>query len=299
MTFLATTVGLATSALWALSSTLFQDLVRVRGAMGCNLYKTGLALVLFWLSTLVVWAASGLQAPTREGVSALMLSGAVGMTIGDFAYFAAIHRVGVRTATLLHGTAPIFLLARDLLVGAPLGILQAVGVPLVVLGVAGVTASGGPAGSGPGDRPRAVDQGGVALGLLAALGQAAGIALSSGPLRECHFVLGTSWRLTGAIAAFALGILFSRRVRWAGSIFSDRLLLGRGTVAVVLGTWLGLGLMTLTIKMNEQSVSGALLSTTPLFVVGMAALRGEKLRWPVVLAVLVGCTGIALLQIGG
>jgi drug/metabolite transporter (DMT)-like permease len=66
-------------------------------------------------------------------------------------------------------------------------------------------------------------------------------------------------------------------------------------LAALLGTYLGIWLQQVSFKYTPAGIAQALLATSPLFVLPMAALLGDRISWRAVLGVLVAIGGIWLL----
>ena len=72
------------------------------------------------------------------------------------------------------------------------------------------------------------------------------------------------------------------------------------SLAVLLGTFFGIWLQQIAFKMSDHlGVASTLLATSPLFVLPMVALGGEKLSARAVLGAIIGVTGVAVLLIQG
>jgi len=287
--------ALISALLWAWASTRFQPLVQRHGSLACNLFKTLIGTSLFWLLTLALLAGDSVfEGMGDQEATLLLVSGFLGMALGDWAYFISIHRVGVRQATLLHGTTPVFLLAANLLgVGRTLGILQIVGVLLVVIGVLDVTRRR--AGRSP-DASPAHFRSGILFGLLAAIAQATGIIVAADPASRCHAAPVSALRLSGA-AVGLLGIaIVSGQLRPALVFFRDRESRTRALEPVLVGTVVGVLFMTVAIARADPAIAGTLLSLTPVFAIPVSRLLLREAIHPATLVgTAVACVGVALI----
>lgn len=291
--------GLSSAVLWAFASARFKPLLRVYGPFAVNLFKASLGCLLFWITTTILSLG---DADVFAGCGAheawiLALSGAIGLAAGDYCYFVAIDRVGVRQATLLHGTAPLWLLIFSFIgPGDGLGTLQIVGILLVVGGVLDVTRRRVDAGSAPAARVRS----GTVFGLLAAVGQAVGILVAKPPTDACENpILISAVRLSGAVAGLVViaGLLgqlpaFVRLIR-------EREGGRRAIEPVFLGTFCGVLCMTVAIDSAHEAVAGAVLSLTPVFAVPVSYwLFKEPVRWQTLIGTCIATAGVALISLG-
>jgi drug/metabolite transporter (DMT)-like permease len=72
-------------------------------------------------------------------------------------------------------------------------------------------------------------------------------------------------------------------------------ILGAIILAAFLGTYLGISLQQTSLKYAPAAIAQALSSTSPLFVLPLAVLAGEKVSFRAVLGVVFAIAGIALL----
>jgi drug/metabolite transporter (DMT)-like permease len=66
-------------------------------------------------------------------------------------------------------------------------------------------------------------------------------------------------------------------------------------LAALLGTYLGIWLQQISFKYTPAGIAQALLATSPLFVLPLAAASGDRISWRAILGVLVAIGGIWLL----
>ena len=128
--------SLSASGVWATASLIFSRLGKTISALALNWLKCVIALVLMVISLLIlegtVWPASlGLWETTI-----LAISGVVGLTLGDTAFFHALNRIGPRRTLLLGAMSPPMtaILAVPVL-GEPLDAAMIVGMSLTMGGV--------------------------------------------------------------------------------------------------------------------------------------------------------------------
>jgi drug/metabolite transporter (DMT)-like permease len=286
--------ALTSCALWAWSATNFQLGVQRWGAFTCNLFKTVVACLFFGVTILVKHALGDAGFGGLEDILWLALSGFVGMALGDWALLASVERVGVRQAMLIHGTAPLFLLIRSWTgKGDPLTTFQVVGVLLVVTGVGTVTWLQGRGGA---LRPVGFAMG-IFFGLVAALGQAGGIVIAKYSIADFDLLTASGTRLAGALVGLLLVQAFRLRLRRSVTALKVPDLWRSLTIPAFVGTYLGIILMMTAINFSPEAVSGALLATTPLFVIPCAVwMLGETFQSRVLVGTAIAVAGIALIS---
>ncbi|WP_035991119.1 DMT family transporter [Leptolyngbya sp. KIOST-1] len=287
--------ALMAAGLWAIATVMFGRLGKALPPLVLNLAKGAIALTLLILTlALLGQSTAGLD---RRAIGVLALSGVIGIGLGDTAYFAAINRLGPRRALLLETLAPPLaaLMALAFLQEA-LSPRAWMGIGLTLAGVVWVIAERLPEGSAAGR----LDYRGVGYGLLAALGQATGAVMSRAMLADT--AVSPLWssllRLSGG-CIILLGIL-----RYRGPVVgalrplrSPRLLAGVA-LAAVLGTYLAIYLQQIALKYAATGIAQALTSTSPLFVLPLAAALGDRVSLRAVAGAVVALLGIAILVNG-
>lgn len=287
------TAALGAAFLWALASVCFRLIGQSIPPVRMNLLKNILAGLLF-AATLA--AAGGVfTGLDRRSTLIFLASGALGIGVGDSAYFGALQALGARRALLMLVLAPpltallsLLFLGEGLSRGAWLGMLA------TTAGVAWViserTSSGG--------LQQTPSLAGIGLGGVAVLGQSAGAVLSHAAFMQSGVdpMQSALLRLAGGTVMVVLLLPLDRRRQRRG----DRppLAIGRWPLigfTVFTGTYLGLWLQQTSLKLTTAGVAQTLLSTSPLFVLPIAALSGERVSPRAVCGALLAVGGVALL----
>jgi drug/metabolite transporter (DMT)-like permease len=287
--------AVAAAILWAIGSLLFGRLGREGvppGAM--NLGKLVFAGSLLAITALVL---TGHVVPTDAPTSAivlLVLSGIAGLTIGDTAYFGAIVAIGVPRAILLTLSAPVFAaLGGWLWLGEQLDVRALAGMALVFFGIILVVIRRDVEGAPSSTR-------GIVLGVIAALGQAAGSLLSRRAMQVGLDPLAAAVGriLTGGIGLYAIALLTRDAIPWTRALLTKRTWLRVGLASLV-GTYCGIWLaQTALLRARSTGVATTLLATSPVFALPIAHVAGhEKLTLRAVSGVLITIAGIAVLSL--
>jgi DME family drug/metabolite transporter len=285
--------ALAGALSWTLASGLWRRLPTSLGSAELNLLKNLLALVLLLpLLPLLVQPLGFRQA------ALLLASGVLGIAAGDSFYFAALRRLGTRRTLTLEAGGPVLTSAAGLLLLEVPSPRQWAGVALVSLALV-LVAGQAPPGDPRGRLQR--QQGlGLLLGLLALVSGSAGALLARSALRDTPLppLQAAALRLAGA-AVVLLPLLpgLVRRLgsRWGPQPAHPRWLLL--LAATLLGTVLGIALQQLALSRLPAGLAVALLSTSPVLAVLLAAAEGDRpgrRGWAAALLVLAG-VGLLLL----
>ncbi len=293
---------LGAAMVWAGSLTLFRGPIAVHGAAPVNLLKCSVATVLLGATAASLGGLSELANATTSGLVFLAASGFVGLSLGDTALFAAIHRLGVHRTLLLQTLAPIFTAAVALLWKGvtPTG-LQSAAAGVILLGIVVVVAPGkaetpdAPEARGQKLSPLAV---GVLFAVLAALGQGVGIVLAKEGMTEVSVVPAAFFRLgTAALGLMVLG-LFGGGLTRTLEMLAHPPSLKRVLPATFLGSYLAMMLMMAGIAFAPAAIAAVLLGTTPIFSLVVESL--ERRRLPELRGVLgtaIAVAGVAALAL--
>ncbi len=291
--------ALGTSLCFAFGSTLFTFAGRELGVQRVNRVRLLLAAVLI---ALIHWLLLGQVFPSDAPVDTvgwLILSGIVGLVLGDVFLLQAFVMIGPRLSMLMMALAPMFsTVIAWVFLHETLSGQQLVGIALVIGGVVAVVAERQQAG------PSSVAVTGRAyqIGLLCALGgslgQAGGTVLSKLGLANGIEPLSASLiRLTAAaVVMWALALLqgqIAATVHAIRSKPSAGLKLTGGTLmGPVIGVWLSL----VAVQRTSVGVASTLTSLTPIFLIPIsyAAFKERPTRQTIV-GTLVAVAGTVLL----
>lgn len=323
--------ALLAAFLWAAATLMFGQIGKSLSPLVLNVVKgvfaiSLLAFTLLLQASLLPTTTESAQLPLRA-TAYLSLSGALGIGLGDTAYFAAINSLGARRALLLETLAPpIAAILAWIFLAEQLSIASVFGIVITLVGIAWVISERVP-GS---DRTNSTQKtaAGVKIAVLATFCQASGAVLSRAALAET--TMSPLWssliRLSAGLvclvwwAALNPNVLEGRRSHTSVNIAAKttrhqttfiegiqentkqlkslRLLTAVG-IAAFFGTYLGIWLQQVSLKYTATGISQALLATSPLFVLPMAALLGERFSLRAILGAAIALGGVWLLLFAG
>jgi drug/metabolite transporter (DMT)-like permease len=287
--------ALTAACLWAFASIVYGRLGRVLSPLWLNLLKGGMAIAMLMVTAVML----GQAWPQIPGVNLLMLlgSGAVGIGIGDTAYFGAINRLGARRCLLLKALAPAVgsLIAWVWLQEALSG-MAILGMAVTISGITWVVSER----SQDSVSPRAVDAIGLGLGLMAAVMEGLGAVLAHGALLQSGVdpLWSATIRLVGGMVIVVPMLLYE--TKFASKEKTPLLktwpkLLLIIAVASFFSTFLGIWLQQIALKYSPTGIAQTLGATSPLFVLPMAKVLGEKLSGRAIVGAVVALIGVAIL----
>ncbi|MFP4599512.1 MAG: DMT family transporter [Persicimonas sp.] len=312
--------ALSASAVWATASLIFARLGRSVGPLVMNALKCVIAVLLMFIALLVL---DGRVWPSALGLfetGILAVSGVIGLTIGDTAYFNALNRLGARRTLLLSALTPpmtallaIPVLAEPVTVELVAGmILTLSGVVWVILerhtdspttdsSTAAETASA-QASSLPDDSNLGLSRAekiGLAFGVGAALCQALGNVLTKLGGAEISALEISIVRLAFGIAGLGVVLGALGRIGQTAEPLKDRRTFAMLFAATFLGTFLGIWLMNAGLRYTYTGIAATLSSTSPIFILPLAYfIDKEKLTARSVIGAGVAVIGVAILFLG-
>jgi drug/metabolite transporter (DMT)-like permease len=287
--------ALTAAFLWAFASIIYGRLGRFLSPLWLNLLKGGMAIAMLMATA----AMLGKAWPRIPGVNLLMLlgSGAVGIGMGDTAYFGAINRLGARRCLLLKALAPAvgsllsWIWLREALSG-----LAILGIVITISGITWVVSE-----RNPGDaRSTGVDAIGLGLGLVAAVMEGLGAVLAHGALLQSGVdpLWSATIRLVGGLVIVGPMLLYETRFAPKEKVplvkpWPKLLLII--AVASFFSAFLGIWLQQIALKYSPTGIAQTLGATSPLFVLPMAKVLGEKLSRRAIGGAVVALIGVAIL----
>ncbi len=274
---LGMSLALLTAFIWAVVTYWYRAAGVAISPLRLNLYKGLIAGSV--LAILFAWQGNLFPAHPPSVYALLLFGGAIGIGIGDTAFFAALNRLGERQTILLaETTAPVFTITLGWLVaGERLPRTTLFGVLLVLIGIA--TVIGDPA-RGARNRGELLDDlnpRGIAYALVASVCQAVGLVMSKLAFLEAE--VSSAWSAMARIAGATLLLVplvwmmpTARGLspRWTPRL--ARLLLS----ASMLGTLGGLSLQQASVKYTYSGIAQTLIASSTLFVLGIAVVLGVR-----------------------
>ncbi|MEM7809239.1 MAG: DMT family transporter [Planctomycetota bacterium] len=320
------TAAVTAAMLWAAATILYGKAGTAISPVRLNAIK-GVAVTLLFGVVLAITQPTAFKTLADEPMRVLLLlaiSGVIGITAGDSCYFASVNRIGPRRVALLFLTStPMTVLGGVAFLGERLGPWQLVGIALTITGVTWVvlerttekpkdsqvaaTLRVAEDRAGAFDRLRPAGsqlpdfvgdtsfRAGLLLGLLAALGQAIGALINRQalldsdlpPLTTAFFRLGIS-----AIALIPLAIIMGNGKRTGGVPGRVWLYVA---AAALMGTFGGIWLQQAAFDNAPAGPTQTLLSTTPIWILPLAAATGDRVTLRAVIGAVVAMTGVVLL----
>ncbi|AIW21981.1 DMT family transporter [Vibrio coralliilyticus] len=292
MEFQGEIAALSAAVVWALATWIYSQFSHHFSAMQLNIVKgvaaSGMMLVV------MPWVEMPTMAISSIHLAILAVSGIIGIAVGDSAYFASLKRIGANKTLLLESLAPPLSGVLALVaLGSVLPLQSWLGVLLTTLAVTFVIFQ--PDASG-----EQTNWSGVGFGLLASVCQASGVVISHYALvaGDLPPLLGALIRLSVGVLAVAMVIMlfeqkpFSSMRKHLRQLTKSAFLWLLG--AIFVGTFLALWLQQIALKHANPAIAQTLIATSPLFMLFIYMLKGEKVTAKSIIGTLAAVGGISL-----
>lgn len=285
--------ALGAAFIWAVATIIYARTGNRAPALFLNLVKGTIAVAMLGLTV----ALLGEAPPHLTASQWLWLagSGVVGISIGDSAYFSAIKRVGPSQTLLVESLAPPLTGVLALLfLHEAIGFWAWAGIFLTMTGILWVVTEHRP-------QQKGLHLPGLGFAVLAALCQAGGMVMSRQVMVSTDIT--PLWAALIRLTAASLVLwtmltalkpaMVLRRDSW-GAIGTARNGWAFFTLAVFLGTFLGIWLQQAALKLTGAAIAQTLISVSPLFALGLAAVTGHRVSRRSLVGALVTLAGVAL-----
>lgn len=278
-----------------MSAVGFSNATHALGSQVTNRLRVVLALIALLIINSVLY---GKPIPYDAGLARwgwLTLSGIIGLALGDAFLFSAYRYIGPRLGLLLLSLAPVFsaIIAWSFF-GETLTILQIAGIAVTLGGISWVVLLRDEEnGQNSHDWRK-----GVLFGILAALGQAAGLVLSKqGLTGNFSPFAATLIRMIAAVASLWIVAIFQgQAAKTVRTILENPKGLRWAIFGAFFGPVFGVSASLLAIQHTAVGVASTIMALPPVVMLPISYFfYKEKLNWQSILGTLVAIGGVALL----
>ncbi len=289
--------ALGTSILWATGSTFFTFASRELGSVAVNRVRLLLATIFLAITHLAI---NGALLPVNvkpETWFWFVLSGVIGLALGDAFLFQAFVWIGPRLSMLLMSLAPVIsVIFSWIFLAERLTLFQILGIGVTVLGVSTVILDRGNPNQANGQNRNYLK--GLLFGLGGAVGQALGLITSKVGLNAGVSPLsGNLIRMfSAAVIMWIIALVMNQAkvtmdIVWHSGRARSFLLMG--TLA---GPFLGVWLSLVAIQHTPVAIATTLMSLTPIILlpVGKIIFK-ERIGWRAIVGTVVAVSGVAML----
>lgn len=282
---------------WAFGSLLSAQAATHLGAFAFTRYRMLVAMLVLWA---VAWLTDGWRSLELTSIGLLMLSGFIGIFIGDTALFAAMNRLGPRRTGVLFACHALFsVILAYLFLGETLWGFTLVGASLLITGVMVAIAFG--------KRKEELhvweaNQSGITLGVSLALLSALCQAVSTLMLKPLMMtgldpIAGSAIRMSTGFILHLLVLLLGFRVARSVTPLTPKIFL-LVAINACLSMVLGMTLILRALQSGDAGLVALFSSISPVLILPMLWLiYRRRPAWGAWVGALLTVGGIALLSI--
>lgn len=308
-------IAFATVLCWTVSVQFFEAASKQVGATPVNIIRLGVALLLFSVFLVI---RDGLVIPLDFPLRAwffLSLSGIIGFFLGDIYLFKALVALGPRVAMLIHSlAAPTAAVIGWLFLDETYVLKQWAGIAIALTGVGLVILERNndqirkdqvkkgpvPAPKRKNREKRDIPFVGVVYGLLAMLGQGAGMVLSKAGMQTKSGYLdafaATQIRAIAAFICFLIFFTITRRWARVGVALNHRRALAFTSLGALIGPFLGVSLALMALHHLSTGVASTIFALVPICIIPFAYfLHNEHVSLRAVAGAVIAVGGVFLL----
>lgn len=279
--------ALASAASWAAGAILFKPLGQRLSSSAMTLAKQLVSLLLLGGAVLL----DGFSWLSASTLALLVLSGLLGIAIGDACFFEALRDLGpVAVVVLLTLGQVLTVILSVLLLGDRPSLIAWAGIALVIAGVVLVIA---PKLSGEEQRS---GRRGLLFGLLSVVAMSVAMVIAKPALDQTSALQATLVRMAAGAAGMLLFARTPDRVATWLAPLADVRLLAQFVIAVAVVTFGGFWLSLVAMKYTDLSVANTVASVEPVFALPLAAIvLKERITMKSLTGAVLATAGVVLL----
>lgn len=292
MSYWGETWSLVCALLWAIGIILFRIAVRGIPAIEMGLFKNFVALLFFLLTWFIFPELEGEASLTTRDFMILLLSGILGIAVGDTLFLHSLSLLGAgRNAILVCLFSPFVVLLSIIFLDERFSMLQVLGFFLILCGILFAVYQKSAQSISPKDRIR-----GTLIGICAVFFMATGMVTTKPILTDASPITVSCIRISGGVIGVFLYIIVSGRLYQSIQVFKGRLPWKVMFVGAFIGSYLALFAWIVGFKYTSASIASILNQTSVFFVLVLAVpILNERLTPLKVSGAALGFLGVTLI----
>ena len=262
---------------WSISSLISADITRVLGGIGFNRLR-----LIFVSFMLLIYASlqNSWNTINIEYLNIIIVSGVIGIFLGDTLLFMAMQRIGPRRNNILFSlAAPFTVILNIVALQKTMSFIEITGCILVFIGVV-IAISYGNSRKNNDHRWELIEGSikiGILFGILAALCQAIGIIMMK-PILDKGADPIASAAIRTTISAFLLSFTYISKSHLTGASinFTPDIIL-KTIISGFLGMALGMSLLLIALQNGDAGIVATLASTSPIMILFLLWILTKKI----------------------
>lgn len=293
MLYIGEIAALVTALLWSGTSIAFAEASKRVGPMYVNVTRMVFAVVYLVTTIIVIGAPVDLS---LTQILNLVVSGFIGLVVGDTFLFKAYRLIGARISMLVMSLAPaIAALCAYFFLNETLSFLGVVGIFVTIFGVALVVLQGREVPTSD----YKIDYTGIFYAFIGAVGQGVGLIFAKFAFNESDInaFSATLTRILSALIIIYPLVKMTNRYNNPVKIFKEnRKGLIYTVVGSIIGPYLGITFSLISVSHTKVGIASTLMATVPIMMLPLVRFYyKEKLSWLSVIGAFVAVAGVAML----
>ncbi|MDT3695980.1 MAG: DMT family transporter [Ignavibacterium sp.] len=291
MSYIGELSAVLTAFLWSGTSLAFSSATEKIGSLQVNISR--LLLASAFLIVTIFLMGYNFNLSESQFVN-LIISGVIGLVVGDSFLFKSYQLVGARISMLLMSLSPgmsailAFVLLEERI--TPVGVS---GIFITIAGIMLVVLERNNGSKYKNSRL------GIIYGFIAALGQATGLIFAKYAFDEGYLAafVATFVRIfSSVLIILPLAFLFKRFSNPLTMFTKNKSVFGSIFLGTILGPYLGITFSLISIEYTKVGIAATLMATPPIIMLPMVRyLYKEKLSWRAIIGALIAVVGVGLM----
>jgi len=291
MNYLGELSALLTAVLWSGTSLAFSAAAEKIGSLQLNINRMIFASV-FLISTIFLMGYK--FDLTSSQFTNLIISGIIGLVIGDSFLFKSYQMIGARISMLLMALSPaLSAILAFIFLNETISFLGIIGILITISGIALVVLERNA------NSKYKITTLGIIYGILGAMGQAGGLIFAKFAFNEGHITgfIATFIRVFSSVIIFLPIMMLLRKYKNPYKLFSkDKSALGVTLIGTILGPFLGITFSLIAVENTKVGIAATLMSTMPIIMLPMVKyIYKEKLTWRAITGAVIAVLGVGLI----
>lgn len=291
MSIIGEFAALITAICWSGSSISFAEATRRIGSVTINVLRLWVAAVFFIITIIIFQFSIGIKS---QQFFYLIMSGFIGLTLGDTFLFKAYQCLGARLTMLFMSISPaVSAIIAFFFLSENLSLLDIFGMIITITGIIFVVTEKRRSES------RGILKSGYLFALLAAIGQGislifAKFAFTGGEING--FVAAFLRIVAGLITLTPLAIISGRFKNPLEAMKNDRIALRYTILGSFLGPYLGITLSMVAIEFSKVGIAATIMSLVPVLMLPLLKfIYKENISLRSITGAIIAVTGVAIL----
>ena len=278
---------------WTTSALAFESASIKVGSVAVNFIRLFLALIIISLFT---YFSRGFFFPVDASLKAwlwLILSGLIGLVLGDFFLFEAYTIIGSRIAMLIMTLVPpLTAFLSWLMLGETLTLMNFFGMGLTLLGIALVILT-----KGNGNHFFKINFSikGLLFAFFGAVGQALGLVFSKVGMGNYNAFAATQIRIITGVIGFGILITLWKKWHHVTDAAKNNKAMFRIGIGSVFGPFLGISFSLYAVQHTNAGIASTIMAIVPILIIIPSVLfMNQKVTFREIVGAVVSVLGVAL-----